>query len=803
MSASKPFHGVVNLDVRDSVPDWAPYTQAQASDGAPNVLVIVWDDIGFASFDSFGGPIHAPTMKRLADNGLRYTQFHTTSMCSPTRAALLTGRNHTTVGMGCITDLAMGFPGSNGHIPFETATVAEVLSERGYNTYAVGKWHLTPSDETNMAATKRNWPTGRGFERFYGFLGGETSQYHPDLVQDQQFVDAPSDPVSTEEWLAGEQGYHLTEDLVDHAIAMIGDAKQVAPERPFLMYFCPGAGHAPHQVPKEWADRYRGTFDIGYEAIREQILARQKQLGIVPESTDLSPLNPLSELTNIDGKTMPETNPNSMVRSWDSLSDDEKRLFIRMAEVFAGFVSHTDHHIGRLIAYLEETGELDNTLIFVVSDNGASSEGGPTGSANENKFFNGVPDDLDENMRMLDKLGSPATFNHYPTGWAVAFNTPFKMFKTWAWEGGVCDPLIVHWPSGIEARGETRDQYHHCTDLVPTVYECLQIEPPDRVKGYTQWPVEGTSLAYSFEDAEAQTRKPIQFYSLLGTRSLWRDGWKANALHAARPSNSGRFHLDSWALYNTDADRSECHDLSAQHPDLVKELEVLWYVEAGKYKALPLDDRGANAVVNAPRPRISRPRDRFVYYPNTIEVPEPVAVNIRGRSFKIAASVEISTPEASGVLFAHGHYFGGHALYVRHGTLKYVYNFLGEEVQILSADSGLPVGPCVLGVEFVLETTTRIRGAQAPNQGIGTAKLYINGQQVAEYPGMKTQLRRFSQCGEGFNVGLDRGSPVTTDYLGTSPWRFTGGTISRVTADVSGEPYRDFELELAALMSAQ
>jgi arylsulfatase len=474
-----------------------------------------------------------------------------------------------------------------------------------------------------------------------------------------------------------------------------------------------------------------------------------------------------------------------------------------MAEVFAGFVSHTDHHIGRLIDYLEGIGELDNTLVLVVSDNCASSEGGPTGSVNENKFFNGVPDDPDENMRLLDMLGSPATFNHYPNGWAAAFNTPFKLFKTWAWEGGVCDPLIVHWPNGIEARGEIRDQYHHCTDLVPTVYECLKIEPPDHVKGYTQWPLEGTSLTYSFDDAGAQTRKPIQFYSLFGTRSLWRNGWKANALHAAAPSNSGRFHLDRWALYNTDADRSECHDLSAQHSDLVKELEALWYVEAGKYKALPLEDRDAHTIFNSPRPRVSPPRDRFVYYPNTIEVPEPAAVNIRGRSYKIAANVEITSADASGVLFAHGHSFGGHALYLRGGTLKYVYNFLGEQEQILTSELELPHGPCVLGVEFLLETTARIRNAQSPNQGIGTARLYVNGQQVAEYPGMKTQLRRFSQCGEGFNVGLDRGSPVTTDYLGASPWRFTGGTINRVTADVSGEPYPDFELELAALMSTQ
>jgi len=358
---TKPFKGTINLDVRDSTPDWAPYEQPQAPDGAPNVMFIVWDDTGFGAWEPFGGPIEMPTLQRLCDGGLRYTQFHTTAICSPTRASLLTGRNHTTVGMACIAEATTGFPGSNGHIPFETATIAEVLGERGYNTYMLGKWHCVAEDETNMASSKRNWPTGRGFERYYGFLGGETNQWYPDLVQDQQFVDQPHDP--PEDWAAGfgDDDYHLSRDLVDRAIAMIADAKQVAPERPFFMYFCPGANHAPHHAPKEWIDKYKGRFDEGYEKIRETILERQKAIGLVPESTELSPINPLLGQKSVDGLDVP---PFDVVRPWDTLDEDEKALMRRQAEVYAAFSSYTDHEIGRLIDYLEETGQLDNTIIL-------------------------------------------------------------------------------------------------------------------------------------------------------------------------------------------------------------------------------------------------------------------------------------------------------------------------------------------------------------------------------------------------------------------------------------------------------
>ena len=788
---TKPFKGVINLDVRDSTPDWEPYAQPKAPEGSPNVLFIVWDDTGFGAWEPFGGPIEMPTMKRLADNGLKYTQFHTTAICSPTRASLLTGRNHTTVGMACIAEATTGFPGSNGHIPFETALIPEVLSEHGYNTYMLGKWHCVAEDETNMASSKRNWPTGRGFERYYGFLGGETNQYYPDLVQDQQFVDQPYDPPKdAKEWAEGiGDKYHLSKDLVDRAISMIADAKQVAPERPFFMYFCPGANHAPHQPPKEWADKYKGKFDAGYEKIRETILENQKKMGIVPPNTELSAINPLAGVKSVDGK---EQSPFDLVRPWDSLSDDEKKIMTRMAEVYSGYSSYTDHEIGRLIDYLESTGELDNTIIVWLSDNGASGEGGPNGSLNENKFFNGVMDEMKDNLKMLDALGSPETYNHYSTGWAMAFNTPCKMFKRHTWEGGVADAMLVHWPKGIKAKGEVRDQYAHCSDVAPTIYECIGIEPPEVVKGYTQWDLEGTSFKYSFDDAEAKTQKPSQFYVMLGTRAIWRDGWKAVATHPGAPSDWSHFAEDKWELYHVEEDRSEVHDLADQEPELLRELVALWHFEAGMYNGLPLEDRTAIEVLTTPRPQMSPPRDRYVYFPGTLEVPEAVAVNVRGRSFKIVAEVDL-TKDASGVIFAHGSQFGGHALYIRDGKLKYVYNYLGLNAQELVSEVALPEGACVVGVEFAKEN-------QVPSETTGTFTLFVNDKTAATLKGGKIQNGKFNLCGEGLNIGRDGGAPVTEDYPGERPWGFTGGKIGRVIVDVSGEAYLDLEKEAIGMM---
>jgi len=428
---SKSWKGTVNLDIRDSVPDWDPYLQPQAPADAPNILMIVWDDVGYGAMDVFGGPIETPTMQRIADMGIRYSNFHTTALCSPTRSSLLTGRNATSNNMACITEASAGFPGISARIPFENGFISEVLNERGYNTYAIGKWHLTPGEETDMSSWKGRWPIGRGFERYYGFLGGETNQWYPDIIYDNHPIDQPYRP---------DEGYHFSRDIADRAIEFVRDSKMIAPEKPWFMYFCPGCAHAPHHVFKEWADKYRGRFDMGYEKIREQILLNQKKMGLLPENTELSSINPHGEpaTTGPDGQPWP---PLDFVPPWDSLSEDEKRLFTRMAEVYAGFVTYTDAQIGRILDYLEESGQLENTIIVVVSDNGSSAEGGPSGSFNENKFLNNIPDTVEANLPHIDELGGPGAYNHYCTGWAWAFDTPFPYWKRFAgYEPGCVAP---------------------------------------------------------------------------------------------------------------------------------------------------------------------------------------------------------------------------------------------------------------------------------------------------------------------------------------------------------------------------
>ena len=773
---AKTFKGTINIDIRDSIPDWEPYMQPVAPEGAPNVLYIVLDDTGFSAMEPWGGLIETPNIRRIAERGLAYTNWHTTALCSPTRSSLLTGRNHTTNGMACIAEATAGFPGINGHIPFECATVAEVLGERGWNTYMLGKWHLCPSDEMNMASTKRNWPVGRGFERYYGFLGGETNQWYPDLVYDNHPVDQPSLP---------EDGYHLTEDLTDKAIRFIKDAKAIVPEKPFFMYFCPGATHAPHHAPPEWIEKYEGKFDMGYEKYREMIFERQKQMGILPPGAELTPINPYVDETSVEGKPW---NPLDVVRPWDSLSDDEKKLFRRMAEVYAGFLSHTDHHIGRLLDFLEDSGELDNTIIILVSDNGASGEGGPNGSVNENKFFNGIPDTIEENMKYIDVLGSPATYNHYPTGWACAFNTPFKLWKRYNFEGGIADPLLISWPKGIRAKGEVRHQYCHATDIVPTVYDLLGVDLPEEVKGYKQVPLEGVSLRSTFEDGKAPTPKETAFFTMLGSRALWHKGWKVVSVH---PTIYGwkHFESDRWELYNTDEDPCEMHDLAEKHPDKVRELVNLWYYTAGKYNGLPIEDRLAQEVLADPtRPQVSKPRDQYIYYPDASEVPESASVNIRNRSYTVTVEVDIADVKASGVLFSHGAMFGGHSLYLKDGLLKYVYNFVGEKEQMITASRPVSTGKVLLSAAFVRENKDM--------PAAGTLTLYINDEAVGSGE-IITQPGNFSLVGEGLNVGIDPGVPVTHDYAGTSPYPFTGGKIARAIVDVSGEPYVNLEHEAA------
>ncbi len=779
---SKTFQGVINIDDRDSTPDWSPYLQPVAPPGSPSVLYIVLDDVGFSAMQPWGGLIDTPNINRLAANGLTYTNWHTTALCSPTRSSLLTGRNHTTNGMACIAEATTGFPNANGHIPFECATIAEVLGDQGWNTYMLGKWHLVAADEMNMASTKRNWPVGRGFERYYGFLGGETNQWYPDLIYDNHPVEQPSLP---------EDGYHLTVDLTDKAIEFIKDAKTIAPDKPFFMYFCPGATHAPHHAPKEWIEKYKGKFDMGYEAYREIVFENQKKMGVMPQDAVLSPLNPYAEETSVDGKPW---NPVDVVRPWDSLSDDEKALFRRMAEVYAGFLSHTDHEIGRLLAYLEDSGQLENTIIVLVSDNGASGEGGPNGSVNENKFFNGIPDTMEENLQYLDELGSTATYNHYPVGWAWAFNTPFKMWKRYNFEGGVADPMVISWPKGIKASGEVRDQFCHATDIVATMYDCLGIELPEEVKGFQQIPLEGVSIRSTFEDADAPTPKETGFFSMLGSRAIWHKGWKAVSVHPTI-SGWGHFDQDRWELYDTEKDRTEMNDLAPENPAKVQEMINLWFHAAGLYNGLPLLDKTAVEVLADPtRPQVAPPRDRYVYYPGTAEVPETAAVNIRNRSYSIAVEVRVDTKEASGVLFSHGARFGGHSLYVKDGKLKYVYNFVGSNEQMIESTKEIPTGDLILGVSFDKESDTM--------PTTGTVSLFINDEKVGEGEIM-TQPGNFSLVGEGLNVGKDGGEPVTSDYSGPHPYQFIGGTIKEVIVDVSGDQYIDLEMEALAMMKRE
>ena len=783
---TKPFKGTINVDIRDSEPDWTPFEPPVAPFGAPNVLYIVLDDVGFSAMSCYGGPIETPNINRIADDGVRYTQWHTTALCSPTRSCLLTGRNHTRNSMACITEAAIGFPNGSGTIPPENGMVPEILVERGWNTYHVGKWHLCPEAEMNIASPRRNWPTGRGFERFYGFLGAETNQWYPDLVYDNHPVDQPKSP---------EEGYHFTEDITDKALEFIKDAKVLAPDKPFFLYYAPGACHAPHHAPKEWIERFRGRFDMGYEELRHQTLARQKEMGIVPPNTDLPPVNPLGTMESHTDPRKP-MNELDTTRPWDSLGEDEKLLFRRMAEVYAGFLGHVDHHIGRLLDYLEETGQRDNTLIILVSDNGASGEGGPNGSVNENKIANAIPDDMAENLAKIDDLGSSKTYNHYPTGWAMAFNTPFKMWKRYEFNGGTADPCILSWPKGMKARGEIRHQYHHAVDIAPTILDVLGIDPPPELKGYTQSHFDGMSMRYSFDDARAKTTRRTQFYSMLGSRSIWHDGWKAVTTHIGA-QGWGDYANDTWELYHTEDDRSECHDLAEQEPGRLRDLVNLWYVEAGANSALPLDDRGPVEIFTTPRPVLTAPRDSYRYYPDVSEVPESQAVNVRNRSYSIGALVDIPGPGASGVLFAHGSRFGGHALYVKDNRLHYVYNFVGITEQHITAGEDIPAGE-----NMILSASFDKEREDPPGIANGILSLYYGDRKVGEGR-IKTQPGKFSIAGEGLCVGRDSGEAVTDDYPGARPWEFTGGTIRQVQVNVSGRPYVDLEREATAMMARE
>jgi arylsulfatase len=740
----------------ESTPWWAE--PVRAPEGVPNVIVIVLDDVGFAQIGAFGSDVATPNLDALAGAGLRYSNFHTTALCSPTRSCVLTGRNHHANGMGRVIEIATGYPGYNARIPFANGFLSEMLLEAGYATYAIGKWHLTPEDECHAGASRARWPLGRGFERFYGFMSGETHQFVPNLIQDNRLVAPPARP---------EDGYHLTTDLVDQATACVRDLRVADPDKPFFLYFCTGACHSPHQSPAEWRERYRGAFDGGWDRWREATLARQIELGLLAEGTELSP--------------RPDWVP-----AWDSLSADEQRLSARFMEAFAGFLSHTDHEIGRLVEFLRQTGDLDNTLLFVISDNGASSEGGPTGSLNDLRPWNGVQTTLDDALAHIDEIGGPHWHNNYPWGWTVAGNTPFRRWKREVHEGGVADPLIVHWPQQVEGSGFRR-QYVHAIDIVPTVLEAVGRRAPESIRGVAQSTIHGVSFFASITDPAAPSNHRTQYYEMFGCRALYQDGWKAVTYHPIMQTDPG-IDDDAWELYHVDVDPSECHDLAAVEPERLNAMIERWWEEARRNQVLPLDPRPLPALV--PERRLSVPvRQRYVYYPGAAQVPELVAVNVKNRHHRVVADVVIPKGGAEGVLLSQGSLLGGWCFYLRPESLHYVHNRAAAPPDRLSGPVALREGPHILTFEFA-----------RTGEHEGRTRLLADGAVVAEGSIDRFTPGRFSLTGAGITCGYGNGLPVADD-LG-APDRFTG-TIERVCVEVDGAPFVDPEEEAAAVVGMQ
>lgn len=742
------FHGKIGITYQDSEPDFPRVLAAPAN--APNVLLILLDDMGFGQTSTFGGPIDTPNLSRLADRGLRYNQFHVTALCSPTRAALLTGRNHHSVGTGVVEELASGFPGYTTILPKSAATVAEVLRQNGYNTAAIGKWHNTPDYETSAAGPFDRWPTQLGFEYFYGFLGGDTNQWSPALVENTKRIQTP----------INNSNYHLSADLVDHAISWIQTQQSIAPDKPFFAYFATGATHAPHHAPKAWIDRYKGKFDQGWDQLREETFARQKQLGVIPVNAQLTP--------------RPQEFP-----AWDSLSPEEKKLYARQAEVFAGFTAHTDAEVGRLINAIDQLGELDNTLIiYIAGDNGASAEGGLTGSINELKVFNGVPEDRQQLLASLDDLGSPKTFNHFHAAWAWAVNTPFQWTKQIASHfGGTRDPLVIAWGDHIADRGGLRTQFHHVIDIAPTILEAVEITPPTHVNGVEQQPVEGTSLVYTFDNPDAASRRTTQYFEMFGHRAIYDRGWIAAARHGRLPWESvskTTFDQDAWELYNIAADFSEANDLAKQNPNKLKQLQSLFLAEARQHNVLPLDDRILNRFDVSSRPSLVAGRTHFTYYPGAVGIPEGSAPDLKNKSFSITAEVQVSDDDdnAEGVLVAQGGRFAGWSFFLDDGKPTFAYNFLGSDRTLIKSKEEIPVGTSNIRFEFVFDGGSPGAGA--------TGTLFINDKPVGEERIAKTVPYRWG-LDETFDVGQDLGTPVVDDYQ--VPFTFTGN-LQKVTLDL-------------------
>jgi arylsulfatase A-like enzyme len=734
MTTGSEFGGAIGRLYADSKESWS--TQApRAPEGAPDVIFIVLDDVGFSDLGCYGSEIATPHMDRLGTAGLHYNNFHVTAMCSPTRACVLTGRNAHSVGMGVISEWAGGFPGYQGHISDRAATIAEILRDNGYATMGVGKWHLTPMKDVNAAGPYGNWPLGRGFDRWYGFQGAFTDQWNPELYQDNQPIERPP-----------REGYHLSEDLVDRSIAYVDNQIAAAPDKPYFLYLAFGACHWPHHVPPEFIARYRGRYGVGWDTIRQQRYARQKEIGVIPANTLLPP-------------------PNPGVPAWKDLSDDERRFCERSQELYAGFVEHTDQQIGRLLDFLEARGRIDNTLIVLLSDNGASPEGGPLGivALNARKHLYHGPESPQERRDALDMLGGKTTYPHYAFGWAQASNTPLQWYKMNTYGGGVRAPLLVHWPAGIKVPG-LRTQYHHAIDLLPTVLDILGRQAPAAYRGVPQIPVQGTSLRYSFNEPEAPTHKQTQFFELNGDRAIWQRGWKAVTHHKAGDD----FEADRWALFHLDEDFSECRDLAQQHPVKLQELIALWWYEAATLGALPLDDRWA-ARSNVARGTAFR--RTYTFYPGLERVDRIKAPDMSGRAYSIVADVEIPPAGAQGVLLAFGSSLAGYVLYVQDSRVVHEYVFSGRVKHVVRADRPLASGRHELRYTF---------SKQGAEPGIGA--LFIDDVPVGTAEVPRTWPNRAVQG--GLTCGRDAGLEVSDAYRG--PFPFTG-LLHRVVVEIGDE----------------
>lgn len=764
--ACTEFKGRIGRDWRESEPWWPP--EPMPAEGAPNVLLVVLDDVGYAQLGCYGSDIETPNIDNLARSGVRFANFHTTALCSPTRACILTGRNHHRSGMGRVSDLAVGFPGYWGKPPKGNGYLSEVLRAQGYATYAVGKWHLTPDDEVHMAAPRTTWPLSRGFDRWYGFHGGETNQFAPALYHDNHSV-RPSGSF--------ESGYHLTEDLVDNAVTFLGDLRSVDVDRPFFLYFATGACHSPHQPPRHWLERYRGHFDKGWDQWREEAFQRQIKLGLFPPSTELSPRPP-------------------WVRAWDGLSLMEQQVAARFMESFAGFLSHADEQIGRLLEFIADLGELDNTIVVVVSDNGASAEGGPDGSINDVRMTNLDPADMAEMHQRIEQIGGPLTHNNYPWGWTMAGNTPFRRWKREVHEGGVADPCIVRWPLGGLDEDGLRHQFTHAIDIMPTILSLAGVSPPEVIDSVVQSELDGISFSMLLSESNrfAPEVHETQYFEIFGSRGIYHRGWKAVTYHPIAPlyddqNPNASFDDDKWELYNVEADPTEVQDLAAANPDLLKELIGLWWREAERNQVLPLDNRVLWALVH-PKPDFRAPRERYRYFPNGAQVPERVAVNVRNRSHSL--KVEVTIPEgtkASGVLLALGSVLGGWSLHFLEGRPRYVHNLYGKERMTIESPHVVCHGHHNIEYSFV------------KGDGLsGTGSLSVDGLEVARGLIDRFTPSGFNGVGVGITCGYEWGPAVGGGY--EAPFEFNGSIIS-ASVETKAEVSRDPLAEIEALLSEQ